>query len=778
MADVSGLVISVLAVSLEVASTLYSYGKEVKGARRDIQSLSNELFGLIGVLEHLKSREEQNLAKEAEPLESPDCSEALQSMDLDGEPKSDGISYESHKANIHTVLHQTLEFVQELQQSLIEPKRRFQATIHLLRWPLREGEMRKHLKRLERVKTYFVLSLVTDEVDQSMKTAKELMAIRTIMQDTTQRQEIAESRNKHAEILNWLSPVDPSPMRKSLAKSRTPGTGAWFTKGKAFQTWSDPASDSSSSFWLNGITGAGKTTLMTAAIEELSSASKIRNDLAYIYCSFSNDQSLQTRNILGSILAQICSITDPVYNEIESMYKTSCGEKLGRPSRLEVNVLAGLITKQAQYQKGVYILIDGINECGSPGELLDALKSISTSTSGVRIFLSSINEKDIAEHLLGMPRLHVETLEPNDIRNDIRLLVGSNLESHPRLKQLSPGLKNDIAHALTEGAEGILRTPGAIQKALSSLPPTLDKAYEEMLLRIDGEEDMQLTKQILEILAFSLRPLTLQEVCTMLQITPGMPYLDESKSLTHPKDILGICGSLLCYHERVGCVTLAHHSVKTYLTSNLQGTVAFFRIDEAKAHHTLATYCLTYLSFDAFSTDPGLMPRSASDLCNSFCFLDYAAQHWALHIRETDNIGEHLWSNLRTFLLSSDYGRHNFLTWVQLLIPGSKNAKTTPPLYYASSFGLTPAVRYLLDMGADVESRGGRCAATPINIAAFRGHLEVVKLLLEHGANPLIPDSDRLNAVHAIKDVTGRVWAQPEIPCTRTDLPDKDKLRE
>jgi len=60
-------------------------------------------------------------------------------------------------------LKQTLEFLEELQKALVEPKGRFKKATHLMKWPLKEGETEKHLKRLERVKTYFVLSLVTDE---------------------------------------------------------------------------------------------------------------------------------------------------------------------------------------------------------------------------------------------------------------------------------------------------------------------------------------------------------------------------------------------------------------------------------------------------------------------------------------------------------------------------------------------------------------------------------------------------------------------------------------
>ncbi len=290
-----------------------------------------------------------------------------------------------------------------------------------------------------------------------------------------------------------------------------------------------------------------------------------------------------------------------------------------------------------------------------------------------------------------------------------------------------------------------LRTPGAVRKALSSLPSTLDKTYENLLERIDGEEDKTLARKILQILTFSLGPLSLIEISTMLQITPGMSTLDGSKCLTQPKDILDICGSLLRYNEKTGKVTLAHHSVKVYLTSASGNDVSYFKFNTQEAHRTIALLCLTYLSFDAFRT---ARDETSSILREQYPFLDYATFHWALHMKEVTDLRESLWSTLRTFLLSGDDGRHNFINWVRMLIPRSKNATSTPPLYYAASYGLTAVVKYLLSIGVDVEVHGGRGGATPINIAAYRGHLDVVKLLHKHGADPLKPDlSTKLNAI-------------------------------
>lgn len=283
-----------------------------------------------------------------------------------------------------------------------------------------------------------------------------------------------------------------------------------------------------------------------------------------------------------------------------------------------------------------------------------------------------------------------------------------------------------------------LRTPGAIREALTRLPPTLDKTYEGLLQRIDDEEDKVLAREILGILAFTFRPLRLREVCEALQITPGLKTLDESKCLADPIDILSICGSLLTYSEETGVVTLAHHSVKAYLTSDLQGKNAFFRLFPESAHKNLARKCLTYLLMDAFSDGPCPSAGTLQARYTQCPLLEYAAQRWADHVRNVENLDDSIWEPMKWFLFSADQGRGNFHAWVQMLLPNSDISciTKTPPLYYAASYGLTEVVKFLLNAGADMEVHAGRGGATPLNIASFRGHHDVAKLLLDRGANP------------------------------------------
>ena len=451
--DLSGLVVTGLGLCFEVASTLYSYGKQVKGARKEIQILTNELFGLIGALEHVKSQQEKHALQEKESCRPPEYMNIDNSDTKTRHGNEIAHVKDSHQPKITLVLEQTVEFLQELQQSLGVPKGRLNAAVHLMKWPLRESEVQRHLTRLERVKTFFVLTLVTDDADQSRKTANEITALRTLVQDASIRQQAIESRKEHQACMEWLSPVDPSAIRRSIERTRMPGTCTWFTQSEPFLQQSQSAQ--SSCLWLNGITGAGKTTIMTAAIDALLKCHEGRFDFAYFYCSFSNDESLHTQNILGSILAQIMAESEVLYGEIRSKFAEISAKSTSKPARLGVEALVDLLVRQAQSRKGIYVAIDAVNECSDPFELLHALSRILKSTTGVQLLISSIHEKGIGKAIDSIPSSYEITVSPKDIRSDVNLLVYSALENNPRLKVLPQDLKDDIGVNLTDRAEGM-----------------------------------------------------------------------------------------------------------------------------------------------------------------------------------------------------------------------------------------------------------------------------------------------------------------------------------
>jgi ankyrin repeat protein len=77
------------------------------------------------------------------------------------------------------------------------------------------------------------------------------------------------------------------------------------------------------------------------------------------------------------------------------------------------------------------------------------------------------------------------------------------------------------------------------------------------------------------------------------------------------------------------------------------------------------------------------------------------------------------------------------------------------PLYTAAVQGEVEIVRLLLEAGADPNKESpGETEGTPLCAAASWGRTEVVRLLLEHGADPNLPE--RANEV----PMTALAWAR------------------
>ena len=57
------------------------------------------------------------------------------------------------------------------------------------------------------------------------------------------------------------------------------------------------------------------------------------------------------------------------------------------------------------------------------------------------------------------------------------------------------------------------------------------------------------------------------------------------------------------------------------------------------------------------------------------------------------------------------------------------------PLFYAAEKGHIEIVKYLIELGVNIDAYGYATQKTPLGIAVYNGHIEIVKYLVEKGAN-------------------------------------------
>lgn len=273
------------------------------------------------------------------------------------------------------------------------------------------------------------------------------------------------------------------------------------------------------------------------------------------------------------------------------------------------------------------------------------------------------------------------------------------------------------------------------------MPTTLDDTYGRILSRI-GKNDVGRAQRILQWLAFSARPLFIEELAEVvaIDVIPDSGF-DRDEVLVNPLEVLDICSSLITVTDREQegwgsvsqTITLAHYSVKEYLTSDRikQGPLNQYSMQEVECHCLIAMASLKYLM--QFQ-----QPLSEEALVISV-LARYSAKFWSSHMQKTAHKMEEI-SYLAIHLFSKE--NPAYLCWIQLCDPdktwndpdlGIDLNSTAAPIYYAVLLGLTPITHLLLKAGAQVNAQGGKYG-NPLQAASWRGDEQMVKTLLDKGA--------------------------------------------
>jgi hypothetical protein len=299
-----------------------------------------------------------------------------------------------------------------------------------------------------------------------------------------------------------------------------------------------------------------------------------------------------------------------------------------------------------------------------------------------------------------------------------------------------------------------LKTMRDIREALNNLPEGLHETYENILGKV-APGCIDIVRQTLQWLVCDVSTMTLAELHECLAIEEGMDHIDEEAQLSSPMDIYDLCGSLIAITAE-GEVILAHLSVKDYLLSDAikHGKASAFALSLPEVNAENSFKCLTYLSFKEFQTGPAPTADDFESRLLAHPFLEHASRWWATYAKNTGYSSVELQNRVMSFFASSS--RPQFMSWLQVIcsqvVLRAQDLKRTAikkqkrrfyyypkhatSLYYAASFGIEHVVKGLLEEGAEIDGTGGRLGATAFHAAALRGHVKVMNILFQKGADP------------------------------------------
>jgi hypothetical protein len=323
---------------------------------------------------------------------------------------------------------------------------------------------------------------------------------------------------------------------------------------------------------------------------------------------------------------------------------------------------------------------------------------------------------------------------------------------------------------------------GGIGRLPSDLYPTYDKILHQICAQHPDEIDD--IERILQLLMYSIVPLTLEQVGEVISMRPGNTKLDKSGIATDLLDLAASLGSLVTVNEqetggedyfdlrgpKITLIMLAHSSVEEYLKSGkmVPELAQHFCLDSELVQSSLAKTCLQYIAFDDFSLPLYMIahtpvtteekicystPRNMENhspgrhalhiertelrkRTSTFAFYDYSCRYWPDHILNSSfskTLDSETIRLLEWFLIPSKH-RGKYISWQQMYhhdiyyyCPGR------PPLHYAIEFRIWSLVEHLMPPKEKINDLV--CGVSTLHVAARCGAYSVVESLIKDGAS-------------------------------------------
>ena len=427
-------IVGLTAAIQQILTTVYQFGKGVREARDEINHLCSELFALKAALEHVQLNMDTR---------SPGTCKDAQSI---------LISSNMSTSEFSDMLSSTNSILSSLLTRLDCKPGKIKSALQRVSWPLLKDDVNRDIKRIERLKSFFVLSTTSDNAIL----CREIYSRVCTVEEHLRQQEKVQKQKQHSElrqsVKTWLSPHDSYQTYERLLNNFQEGTGEWFLT-EIIDHWRDR--QGAQILWLRAKPGTGKSTLFSAAIRRLQDKHSQLGDrpsLAFFFCSFTDQDSQDPLNVLGSLLMQVCDMHQELWANIEDVYLERKGPSSQTPKRLQLQELERFLVQSIGQVGETLIILDALNESKHAQRIFQSLMRLLQNDVLARLMISSTENVDLE---FSPRQAFVIQIEPRKTCKDIDEYVKAWLNEDYNLCSLPRTLKEEIKCTLQRKNGGV-----------------------------------------------------------------------------------------------------------------------------------------------------------------------------------------------------------------------------------------------------------------------------------------------------------------------------------
>ncbi|KAK6510963.1 hypothetical protein TWF506_010051 [Arthrobotrys conoides] len=564
-----------------------------------------------------------------------------------------------------------------------------------------------------------------------------------------------------------------------------PNTCDWFFETERFRKWlhRDDVASFNGVLWIKGKPGAGKSTLMKHTLLHCQKELSDYSIAAYFFNTRGQGLEKSRCGMLRSLLYQLCDSDLDVYHLFLRHFRDK-EKKHGKSWQWEESELETMILDSVTSStKRVVLLVDALDECDEAEvrmvvKFLELLSSvtISSSQSSLNVCLSSRHYPNIS--MSKKLDLTIERIEAHN--KDIAIYIQDKLRIDD----------DEIKHELRNKAEGlfmwIILVVGMLNRVyddgdidavwtkLREIPSDLDTLFS-ILLEIKGPEEYQMIF-MLEFMLFAQGRLTPVELYYAVKsgtkpeslqqhdaMNPLIDKMVENFIINNSRGLVEICGDQDFYsveHTGHTYVQFIHKTVEDFLFRNKRLQALHLRTAPdavAFGHGAVAFSCLNYIKVQAlkeFLQEPGPFVRMYRKGC--YPFLRYATTNFFYHAEHAN--GEH--QRIIAELLDTPRIFHVLRSVHDIFVHrkgrhptdhAEKYGEDANLLYVLSFHGYSKLIQTLLvvppSYKVDVNAQGG-CYGTSLNVAVSNQSTDIIRILLDAGADPNISGGPYSRALH------------------------------